>query len=184
MLTGFVSHAIAETRKLKCTVASTFTDGVETHIDTNGDNASATLDQGAFKCNGSSGIFQEEAEWIRQSTVTSCPNVPSMLEFHIIDQTQGQQRSVATDSKTGDQTFSQVTSGTLCFDTATGQITITTTGIYLGGTGKAAGTTGTFTSKASGSYLIYGFKDGVFGGFGQFTGTVDSTVNFPNGNDR
>jgi hypothetical protein len=184
MLTGFVNHATAETRKLKCTIAGTFTDGVETNIDTNGDNVSATLDQGAFKCNGSSGIFQEEAEWIRQSTVTSCPNVPSMLEFHIVDRTQGQQRSVTTDSKTGDQTFSQVNSGTLCFDTATLQFTTTTEGIYRGGTGKAAGATGTFTSQTSGSYLMFGFKNGVFGGFGQFTGTVDSTVNFPNGNDR
>src|SRR5262245_16755957 len=104
MLTGFVSHAAAETRRFKCTIAGTFTDGVETHIDTNGDNASATLDQRAFKCNGSSGIYQAEAEWIRQSTVTTCPNVPSMREFHIVDQTQGQGRSVATDAKTGDQT--------------------------------------------------------------------------------
>jgi hypothetical protein len=28
MLTGFVNHATAETRKLKCTIAGTFTDSV------------------------------------------------------------------------------------------------------------------------------------------------------------
>jgi len=181
MLTSLVSHAAAETRRLKCTIAGTFTDGVETNIDTNGDNRSATLDQGAFKCNGTSGIYQAEAEWIPQPTVTTCPNVPSMREFHIVDQTQGQGRSVSTDSKTGDQTFSQITSGTFCLDTATGDYTTTTTGIYRGGTGKSTGATGTYTLQAAGSYLMFGFKDGIFGGFGQFTGTVDSTVTFPNG---
>jgi hypothetical protein len=106
-----------------------------------------------------------------------------MLEFHI-DQTQGQHRSVSTDSKTGDQTFSQITSGTFCFDTATGQTTGTTTGVYLGGTGKATGATGTFTSQTSGSYLMFGFKNGVFGGFGQFSGTLETTINFPNSNSN
>lgn len=182
MLTGLASHAAAETRRFKCTISGTFTDdGVETHIDTNGDNLSATLDQGVFTCNGSNGVFQEEAEWISQPTITNCPDVPGMVELHI-DPTQGQQRSVSTDAKTGDQTFSQITSGTLCLNIFTGQSTSKSEGIYIGGTGKAAGATGTYTSQTSGSYLMLGFKNGVFGGFGQFTGTVDSTLIVPNGN--
>jgi hypothetical protein len=180
MLTGLVSHAAAETRHFKCTIAGTFTD-VETYIDTNGDNRSATLDQGVFTCNGSNGIFQEEVEWIPQSAVTTCPAEPGMREFHV-SPTQGQHRSVSTDAKTGDQSFSQITSGTLCFNTFTGQTSVTSEGVYIGGTGKAAGATGTFTSQTSGSYLMFGFKGGVFGGFGQFTGTVDSTLILPDGN--
>jgi hypothetical protein len=182
MLTGLVSHATALTRNFKCTIAGTFTDdGVETHIDTNGDGASATLDQGIFTCNGSNGVFQEEVEWIPQQTITNCPDVPGMVELHI-DQTQGQHRSVSTDAKTGAQTFSQITSGTLCLNIFTGQSTITSEGVYIGGTGKLTGATGTFTSQTSGSYLMLGFKNGVFGGFGQFTGTVDATLILPDGN--
>jgi hypothetical protein len=181
MLLGIVSHATAKTRHFKCTIAGTFTDGVETHIDTNGDGRSATLDQGSFKCNGSSGIFQEEVEWLPQPIVTHCPNISSMREFSV-SPTQGQHRSVATDLKTGDQTFSQMTSGTLCLDTATGRITVTNEGVYIGGTGKLTSATGTFTSQSSGSYLMFGFKNGVFGGFGQFTGTVDATLVLPDGN--
>jgi hypothetical protein len=181
ILTGLVSHAAAKTRHLKCTIAGTFADGVETNIDTNGDNVSATLDQGTFNCSGSNGVFQEEAEWIPQPTITNCPNVPGMIEFHI-DPTQGQQRAVQTNSKTGDQTFTQLTSGTLCLSTFTGQTTGRSEGVYIGGTGRAAGATGTFTSQTTGSYLAVGFKNGVFGGFGQFTGTVDATLILPNGN--
>ena len=180
VFTGLVSHAAAETRHLKCTIAGTFTDGVETHIDTNGDFASAILDQGVSNCNGSNAIFQEEAEWI-ETAISDCPS--DMVEFHI-SPTQGQHRGVSTDLKTGDQTFAQITFGTFCFDTATGQFTIKTEGIYIGGTGKTTGATGTFTSQTSGSYLMFGFKDGVFGGFGQFSGTVNAILILPDGNGK
>src|SRR5438552_18835267 len=108
---GLVSHAAAETRHLTCTISGSFTDGIETNIDTNGDGASATLGQGAVRCNGGSAIFQEEVEWIFQPTLTNCPNKPGVFELHL-SSTQGQQRSVNTDSQTGDQLFGQVTSGT------------------------------------------------------------------------
>jgi hypothetical protein len=60
----------------------------------------------------------------------------------------------------------------------------TNKGIYIGGTGKATGTMGTFTSQTSGNYLMSGFKNGVFGGFGQFSGTVDATLILQNGNGK
>jgi hypothetical protein len=170
-----------KTQHFRCTSSGTFADGVETNIDTNGDGASATLDQGFAKCNIGNSIFQEEVEWIFQPTLTDCPNVPGMLELHI-SQTQGQQRFVATDLTTGDQTFSQITSGTLCFNTSTGFVTTTAEGIIFGGTGKNAGVTGTYTGQGSGSHLAAGFKGGVFGGFGQFSSTSEVTLTLPKGN--
>jgi hypothetical protein len=170
-----------KTQHFRCTSSGTFADGVETNIDTNGDGASATLDQGFAKCNIGNSIFQEEVEWIFQPTLTDCPNVPGMLELHI-SQTQGQHRAVGTDLATGDQTFSQFISGTLCLNSLTGLLTTTAKGIYLGGTGKFAGATGTFASQASGSYLAAGSKGGVFGGFGQFTSTLTGTLTLPKGN--
>jgi hypothetical protein len=106
-----------------------------------------------------------------------------MIELHI-DPTQGQLRSVQTNLKTGDQTFTQITSGTLCFNTSAWpwKTTAMSEGIYIGGTGKLTGATGTSTSQTTGSYLAAGSKNGVFGGFGQFTGTVDATLILPNGN--
>jgi len=102
-----------------------------------------------------------------------------MIEFHI-SPTQGQHRSVATDMKTTDQLFGQMTSGTLCFDAFSGKGAVTSEGKYLGGTGKNTGATGSFTAQSSLSYLAFGFKDGVFGGFGQFTGTLTGTLIRPN----
>lgn len=168
-----------ETRHLKCTLSGTFADGVETNIDTNGDGASATLDQGVFKCNGLSGNFQEESEWIPQKTVTTCPDVLGMLEFHL-----GQNRVINTDSQNGDQIFQQNTSGTECFNQNTGLFTTKLQGLYFGGTGKYTGATGNVTAQASGSYLQFGCKGGVSpcGGFGQFTGTSEVTLTLPKGN--
>jgi hypothetical protein len=180
MLTGIVSYVEAETRHLKCTQSNTFTDGVETRIDTNGDNASATLAQGIANCNGSRSFVQEETEWIPRP-VTTCPDVPNMFEFHI-SPTQGQHRGVATDLKTGDQTFAQITSGTICINASTGLLTGTAEGIYIGGTGKNTGATGAFKSHFSGRYLAFGCKGGICGGFGQATATAEATLILPDGN--
>ena len=37
-------------------------------------------------------------------------------------------------------------------------------GIYVGGTGQYRDAQGTFTGHGTGSFLVYGFKDGIFGG--------------------
>lgn len=182
MLTSLASDAAAETRRAKCILSGSFTDGVETHIDTNGDGFSGTLDQGFVTCNDGkrtvSAIFQEEAEWIPQPTVTTCPNTPGVFEFRI-SETQGQHRSVATELKNGDQSFAKVVAGTLCFDSTTGVTTTTTHAIYLGGTGRNVGITGTIDAKTTGNSLITGSKGGIFGSFGHFTGTATVTATFP-----
>ena len=51
LLTGAVGSAEAKTKHFRCTFAATFVDGVETHIDTNGDGLSAGTDQGLENCN-------------------------------------------------------------------------------------------------------------------------------------
>jgi len=179
LLTGVVGTASAKTQKFHCKGGGSFTDGVETNIDTNGDGASAKVDQGAQVCNLGNAVFQEEAEWIERPAVTSACPAGTTLELYI-DATHGQQRAVFTDEDTGDQGFSQITSATQCFNASTFTFTGFGKGIIIGGTGKNTGATGTFTNRFSGSYLQFGFKNGVFGGFGQFTFTSDGTVNLPN----
>ena len=182
LLTGGVGAANAKTQQFHCKGGGTFTDGVETNIDTNGDGASATVDQGAEVCNIGNAVFQEEAEWIHRPAVTSACPAGTTDELYI-DATHGQQRFVATDEETGDQAFSQVTSATECFNASTGTFTGHAEGIIIGGTGKATGATGTFQNHFTGSYLQFGFKGGFpgpFGGFGQFTFTSDGTLNLPN----
>jgi hypothetical protein len=184
MFTSLGSYADAKTHHLKCTGSSTFTDGVETRIDTNGDNVSATLSQGIVNCNGSNSFAQEEVEWIPQPTLTDCPNAPDMLELHINEaEGQGQHRAVGTDLKTGDQLFSRFTSATLCANTTTGAFTGKVEGIFTGGTGKNTGATGNFTANFSGGYIQSGFKDNIFGGFGQTTATIEGTLILPDGKD-
>ena len=181
MLTGVVGVGNAKTLRTHCTGAGTGADGVETNLDTNGDGVSATLDQGIQNCNTGRSFFQEENEFIHQSTVTTCP-AGTTDEFHI-DPAHGQNRGVATDEKTSDQVFSKTIASTLCVNAATGTFTTSVQFEIIGGTGKAAGATGTGESHASGSVLAAGCKGGCpgpFGDFVQFTFTSDSTVNLPN----
>jgi len=193
LLTGVGGAANAKTLHTHCTGSGTVADGVETNLDTNGDGVSATLDQGIQNCNTGRSFFQEENEFIHQPTVTTCPAVPDRTtdEFHI-DSTQGQNRLVSTDEKTGDQLFAKATSATLCVNSSPSTLSTFTTSVQFeifGGTGKATGATGTGESHASGSILAAGCKGGCpgpFGDFGQFTFTSDSTVNLPhagNGKD-
>jgi len=89
---------------------------------------------------------------------------------------------VITDLKTGDQLFEQNTSVVICVDTsdtAHFPFSVTFEGRYVGGTGKYRDAQGTFTGTGSGSFLVYGFKDGVFGGFVQSTGEIDATLVLP-----
>lgn len=184
MFAVVVGTAEAKTMKLHCTFSGTFANGVETNIDTNDDGASATLAQGVTNCSpGGTFLFQNESEWIPQPTVTTCP-VGTTNEFHI-DETTGQYRDVLIAEKTGDQIFSRIASGTLCINFSIFPFQFTDSGHseVIGGTGKFTGATGTYDFQASGSYLQFGFKNGVFGGFGQFTGTEDGTLNLPNAGD-
>jgi len=185
MFAGAVGAAETKDTKFHCTTSGTFAAGVETNIDTNDDGASATLDQGLSNCTpmGRS-FFQEETEWVLQAEPATCPQ--GSLEFHVdeptIGQTTGQNRSVNTDEKTGDQLFARMTSGTLCIDFSTFPSPTSTSTHHeiIGGTGKLRGATGTYDSQTSGSYLMVDFT-GVFGGFGQFTGTTDGTITVPKG---
>ena len=186
LLIGTVGSA-TETRTLQvhCKGSGTFADGVETNIDTNGDGASATLNQGLENCTLIGRFFfHQEEEWIPQDTVTTCP-AGTTDEFHI-DAKHGQTRGVATQESTGDQLFGKIRSGALCINYSRFPFTLTASGEneIIGGTGRYAGATGTATFKSVGSYLQFGFKGGAngpFGGFGQFTFTSAGTLTLPAG---
>jgi hypothetical protein len=182
MLMGLVGHATAETRHLRCTSSFTAVEGVETRLDTNGDNMSANATQGILICNGFRGLIHEVVELIPRP-LTVCPKGPNMIESHI-SSTQGLHRSVTIHQKTGDQLFGQATSMVVCLDASNAShLTFngTSEGIYVGGTGDYSDAQGTFTSHFSGSFLVYGFKDGVFGGFVQVTGDTEATLILPKG---
>jgi hypothetical protein len=178
MLTGAVVTAEAHnTERFQCKGGGTFTDGVETNIDTNSDRVSATVDQGAEVCNTGSAIFQEEAEWIHQSAVSALCPAGTTDELRINARNHvGQHRAASTDLETGDQVFAQNTWAIECFNASTGRFTGRSEGNIIGGTGKNAGAMGTYRNRFSGSYLQFGSKNGVFGGFGQFTFILNGTL--------
>lgn len=186
MLAGALGAAEAKTQHVHCNISVTFADGVETNIDTDGkkETPSAALDQGLANCTTGRFFFQEEAEWIAQPAVTTCP-AGTTNEYHI-DGTQDQHRAVSIDEKTGDQLFNKITSGTLCINFSAFPFPFTTSEQFetIDGTGKYTGATGTGDFHSAGSYLAVGFKDGVFGGFGQITGTTDGTLMLPKHNEN
>ncbi len=184
LLTGTVGATETRTRQVHCKGGGTFVAGVETNLDTDGNGVSAETSQGAEVCNIGRFVFQEEVEWIRRPVTSACP-AGTTDEFYI-DATHGQQRAVATDQKTGDQLFGQITSGTFCLDfssfpTPPFPFTVSGQNATTRGTGKYTGATGTGSFHTVGSYLAAGFKGGVFGGFGQFTFTADGTLTLPKG---
>ncbi len=185
LLITIIGAAQAKTLQVHCKGAGTGTPGVETNIDTDGDGASASLDQGLVNCNIARFFFQEEGELILQPTVTTCP--PGTDEELHIDSTQGQQRGVWTDEKTEDQLFLMNSQQTLCLHASTLPLTFTSSGQTeaIGGTGKYAGATGTIEFHATGSYLQFGFNgiSGAFGGLIQFTSSDDGTLNLPKAGD-
>ncbi len=187
LLPGTAGAADTHTHQLHCHGAGTNTPGVETHLDVNGDGASATLAQGLENCNIGRFVFQQEAEWIPQHTLTNCP-VGTGVEYHILfpepgyhPAPNGQAVSTATNERTGDQLFTQYTEATFCLNVSAIPFTFTAWGhtAIFGGTGKYADVTGTGEFHTAGSYLAFGVKDGIPGAFGQFTFTSDGTLTLP-----
>jgi hypothetical protein len=156
LLTGVVSAAQAKTLHFHCKGAATVADGVETNIDTDGDGASATLDQGLTNCNIGRFFFQNEAEFILQPTVTTACPAGTSFEL-LIDSTQGQGRGVWTNEKTADQLFFQTSSATFCLNETDPSLPFTASGQTeaIGGTGKYVGATGTTEFHLTGSTLQF-----------------------------
>jgi len=175
LLTGVVGTANAKTQNINCTFAASFADGVETNIDTNSDGQSATLGQGINNCSFGRFFIQVETELKAQTSNTTCP--AGTLELHVV-----QNHSVWTEEKSGDQLFWAATPATtFCFDGS--QLTVSYSGQanITGGTGKFAGASGIVNLQGTGTYLILGSKNGVFGGFGHLNETESGTLTLPHG---
>jgi len=175
LLANASNSAEIKTQRVRCTSSGTFVGGVETHLDTNGDGASAGVDQGIDNCNIGRFFIQEVVEW--QAPLPAPVTCPAdTLEFHI-----QQGHGVATEEKTGDQLFAEVATNdaTLCFRESDFTFSGTTRGTFTGGTGKFTGASGSFESQATGKYLVFGVKEGVLGAFGQFNGTSTWTLSIP-----
>ena len=175
LLAGVSNSDETKTKHLSCTFAATFVSGVETHLDTNGDMISAGLHQGLVNCNIGRFLFQEEFEF--QACQGACPvTCPAgTAEFDLV-----QAHGVLTAEKTSEQLFFEDAAGasTLCLNPDL-TFSFTEHATFAGGTGQFTGASGFFDGQGPGKYLVFGSKEGVFGGFGQFTETVRGTLNIP-----
>lgn len=163
-----------KTKQLRCSFSATFVSGVETHLDTNGDGRSASVHQGLENCSTGRFFFHEAAEFQNPIAAVTCP--AGTLEFRL-----QQKQGVRTEEKSGDQLFYEVASNaeTLCLNPADFSFSFTAQGTITGGTGQFTNASGSFESRATGTYRVTGEKEGVFGGFGQFSGTSTGTLVIP-----
>src|SRR5262245_13317687 len=171
LLAGAGNSGEVKTKHLSCTFAATFVSGVENHLDTNGDLRSASVHQGLANCNIGRFLFQEEFEFLAPlSASATCP--AGTAEFDLV-----QAHGVLTAEKTGDQLFyaDAVCASTFCLNPAL-MFSFSQQGSFAGGTGQFTGASGSFDGQGPGQYLVSGSKEGVFGGFGQFTETVTGTL--------
>ena len=163
----------SRTMHLRCTFSATFVSGVENHLDTNGDKRSASVHQGLVNCNIGRFLFQEEFEFVPLPAPVSCP--AGTTEFDL-----EQARVVLTSEKTAEQLFFEDASGgeTFCLNPDL-TFSFMEHGTFTGGTGQFAEASGSIDGLGTGKYLVTGSKNGVFGGFGQFTETATGTLNKP-----
>jgi hypothetical protein len=176
LLAGAGNSDEVKTKHVRCTGSGTFADGVETRIDTNGDDLSAGLSQGLDNCNIGRFFWQEVDEY--QAPLPAPVTCPvGTDEFHV-----QQGHGITTEEKTGDQLFYEYAPNTvtLCLYPDL-RFSVTFKGTYTGGTGQFANASGVYEGQATGQYLVFGEKGGVFGGFGQFNGTYSGTLTLPEG---
>ena len=172
MLAGASNGNDSKTKHLRCTFSGTFVSGVENHLDTNGDERSASVHQGLVNCDIGRFLFHEEFEFLNPLPApVACPTGTTEFDLQ-------QARIVLTSEKTTDQLFIEDAAGgvTFCFNPDL-TFSFTEHGSFAGGTGQFAEATGSIDGQATGKYLVTGSKDGVFGGFGQFTETATGTLN-------
>jgi hypothetical protein len=161
-------------KHLRCSFAGTFVSGVENHLDTNDDKRSASVHQGLAICNLGRFLFQEEFEFLDPlAAPVSCPTGTTELGLQ-------QGRVILTSEKTTDQLFLEDPAGgvTFCFNPDL-TFSFTEHATFVGGTGQFKEASGSIDGQATGKYMVNSFKDGVFGGFGQFTETATGTLNIP-----
>jgi hypothetical protein len=161
----------SKTRHLSCAFAATFVSGVENHLDTNGDGRSASVHQGLVNCNIGRFLFHEEFEFLAPLPApVSCPTGTTEIDLH-------QARVVLTAEKTADQLFLEDAAGgeTFCLNPDL-TFTFTEHSTFAGGTGRFAEASGSIDGQGTGKFLVFGSKDGIFGGFGQFTESATGTL--------
>lgn len=172
LLAGVSTSAEMKTKEVRCTFAATFVAGVDNHLDANGDGRSAGVHQGLVQCNLGRFLFHEVFEFQGPLPVpVSCP--ASTQEFGFV-----QARRVLTAEKTADQLFVEdgASGVVLCLYP---DLTFTEHGTFAGGTRQFTGASGSFDGQATGKYVVFGMKEDVFGGLGQYTDTVTGTLAIP-----
>ena len=175
LLAGASNGDDSKTKHLRCTFSGTFVSGVENHLDTNGDKRSASVHQGLVHCNLGRFLFQEEFEF--QPCQGACPvSCPAGTTEYDLVQAQG----VLTAEKTSEQLFFEDGAGasTFCLSPDL-TFSFTEHATFAGGTGQFTEASGSIDGQGTGKYLVSGSKEGVFGGFGQFTETATGTLNIP-----
>ena len=171
LLAGASNGDDGKTKHLSCTFSATFVSGVENHLDTNGDGTSASVHQGLVNCNVGRFLLHEEFEFLKPLTApVTCPTGTTEIDLL-------QARVVLTSEKTADQLFFEDAAGgvTFCLNPDL-TFSFTEHGTFAGGTGRFTEASGSIDGQGTGKFLVFGSKDGIFGGFGQFTESATGTL--------
>jgi hypothetical protein len=174
LIAGASNGDESKTKHLRCNFSGTFVSGVENHLDTNGDGRSASVHQGLADCDIGRFLFNEEFEFLDPLPApVACPT--GTTEFDLL-----QADVVLTSERTADQLFFEDAAGgvTFCLNPDL-TFSFTEHGTIAGGTGRFREASGSINGNATGKYLVTGSKNGVFGGFGQFTENATGTLNSP-----
>ena len=163
-----VAVALGRAEASKIPWSGTFSgSGISTNIDTNRDGSKAGWDTDVINSNLGRFSSQDVGEVLPPpSAPVTCPQGNLEFPYLLIS-------VVSTHEETGDQLFSELVSGTFCFDTATGAFSFSFVLSVTGGTGQFAGATGSLEATATGVDVVVGPKGQFFShSTGEFTGTI------------
>ena len=164
-----IGKAEAGKLPLKASFSGSF---VNTQSDTNGDGQKGGLNSGGTKGTLGPGTFQSVGEFVFSGPGT-CPNGNPGFIFTLLP---GMGHGVGRQDSTGDLTFTELTSETICFDPITTIQFFSGAENITGGTGRFAGATGSDTFSGTARTL---FEDAAGNFFGEFSGTLEGTIITP-----
>jgi hypothetical protein len=131
-------------------------------------------------------VFSTLGHASSQGVVEQVPTGPTQAcpgGAFVIDAQHGNGFGTFTDTyEKGDQLYSQVSTGTLCFDSV-GGFTGSNSVIIVGGTGKFAEASGTFEESFTGFVQAFDPNAKPLQTFVSFTGKFTGTLTLPNGEE-
>jgi len=171
LLVAGIGRVEAKEIPIKGKFAGTF---LSARIDRNDDGVPATWETGVTTSNTGKRGYQGVNESVPTGATTACPG-----GVFIIDAPNGQGFGTYTETfPNGDQLYAQVLTRTVCSD-GVGGFSGSSTGSYIGGTGKFAGASGNGENSFVGFFQVFDTNANPFQGFGSFSGEFTGTLILP-----